>query len=186
MKKCTHGYPFDPDLCQACKRKPVPPKKTPTHCKNGHPYEGNRRKKRNGSSCILCDRINDRERQAAYRRARGVPTREESLQRLVDDNRIRGAAKIEARLAKEAEARIDGWEDLFGPVPDPVPNAEWFDEVIVIRALNKQRTGRNPYPLEWAEIFARLPRSEAQVEDLAESTELSEGYVHILKGRYDG
>jgi hypothetical protein len=103
----------------------------------------------------------------------------------VEGNKARGATKTELRLVKEAEARIDGFEDLFGPVPDPVPNAEWFDEVIVIRALNKQRTGRNPYPLEWAEIFSRLPRSEATVEDLAESTALTLGYVHILKGRYD-
>lgn len=186
MKPCTHGYPYDPEICRVCKRKPLPVKKKPTTCKKGHPYEGNRRQKKNGTSCILCDRVNDRERQAAYRRAKGVPTREETLARLVQGNRDRGAQKLQDKAVREAEARIDGFEDLFGPVPEPVPNSEWFDEVIVIRALNKQTTGRNPYPLEWAEIFERMPRSEVTVEDLAVSTDLTEGYVHVLKGRHDG
>lgn len=50
----------------------------------------------------------------------------------------------------------DGFEDEYGPVPDFVPNSEWYDEVIVVRALTGYPTGRRPYKLEQAEIVRRM------------------------------
>lgn len=182
MKECNHGYPYDPDLCKACRRKPVP-EPGPKVCKNGHPYEGNRRQKRRGTSCILCDRIQDRERQAAKRRAQGAMTKEENIARTIAANKERAEA---ARIRRE-EAAKDGYEDLYGPVPPRVPNHEWYDEVIVVRALNRQKTGRKPYRLEWAEIFRRESRWEGVTnETLAEATGMNQDTITRFRGEYVG
>lgn len=74
----------------------------------------------------------------------------------------------------------DGWEDEFGPVPLKVPNRDWYDEVIVIRALTKTPTGRRPYPKEWEEIVRRMPHNDITTRDLAEATGISQEYVSRL------
>lgn len=178
--ECTHGYPFDPAMCRVCRRKAVPDP-GPKTCKNGHPYEGNRRQKKNGTSCILCDRVQDRARQAAKRRAGGRMTKSENIARMVEANKVRAEA---ARRKRDAEAR-DGFEDYYGPAPARVPNSEWYDEVIVIRALNHQRTGRKPYPLEWQEIFRRESRWEGITnETLSEATGANQDTITRLRGAY--
>lgn len=62
----------------------------------------------------------------------------------------------------------DGLEAEYGPVPDLVPDAEWYDAVIVDRVLGKQRPGRRPYLLEWAEIFRRQPRAGITDEEIGD------------------
>lgn len=51
--------------------------------------------------------------------------------------------------------QVDGFEPEYGPIPKRVPHTRWYDEVIVLRLLAGQKTGRPPGPLEWIEFFAR-------------------------------
>lgn len=83
---------------------------------------------------------------------------------------------------KRVKPVTDGLEALYGPVPDLVPDSEWFDEVIVSRALNKQPTGRAPFVLEWAEIFRRQPRSDITDEELAHVAGTTFGRVSKIRG----
>lgn len=53
-------------------------------------------------------------------------------------------------------AKPDEWEDEFGPAPERSPDASWYDEVIVYRALNGYQTGRKPFPLEARAIATRM------------------------------
>lgn len=71
----------------------------------------------------------------------------------------------------------DGWEDEFGPAPIRALDREWYDEVIVTRALNRERCGRRPYRLEWAEITRRMDNSRVTEEDVALSTGVTISYV---------
>jgi len=74
----------------------------------------------------------------------------------------------------------DGWEDEFGPVPLKVPRHEWYDRVIVERALTHESTGRKPYKLEWAEIVRRLPEARVTTTDVALATGVTQEYVADL------
>jgi hypothetical protein len=99
--------------------------------------------------------------------------------------RRRARAKTQFRYPKpqpRVKPATDGYEDLYGPVPDLVPDAEWFDEVIVLRALNKEATGRTPYPLEWAEIIRRMPRADVIDADVADATGTTVEYVSRMRG----
>lgn len=75
----------------------------------------------------------------------------------------------------------DGWEAEFGPVPDRERNRDWFDQVIVDRALTKRPTGRTPYPLEWAEIIRTLPKVKITEVDLATATGVTPDHISNLK-----
>lgn len=106
--------------------------------------------------------------------------------------RLRESAQKRRDRAKEVfrypepETRVkpvtDGFEGQYGPVPDLIPDEDWFDEVIVIRALNKQACGRSPYPLEWAEIIRRMPRADVVDEDVAQATGVTAKYVSDMRG----
>lgn len=72
----------------------------------------------------------------------------------------------------------DGWEAEFGPVPLKERNRDWYDEVIVLRALNLEPTGRSPYPLEWAAIVRRMNWNEVSSAKLGETLGLTEWYVN--------
>jgi hypothetical protein len=78
----------------------------------------------------------------------------------------------------------DGWEDEFGPVPLRELNRDWYDEVIVQRALNLERTGRNPYPLEWKAIVARVNWDTVEKHKLAEAIGVSEWYLKDRRRTY--
>lgn len=64
------------------------------------------------------------------------------------------------------EDMVDGLEDEYGPVPPPALNEEWYDEVIVARALVGFKTGRAPTPKEAQEIVRRMTnQSSSQIAD---------------------
>lgn len=83
---------------------------------------------------------------------------------------------------KRVKPVTDGLEALYGPVPDLVPDADWFDEVIVDRVLSHQRPGRRPYPLEWAEIFRRMPALDITDAGVAEVCGISLDRLGRLRG----
>ena len=75
----------------------------------------------------------------------------------------------------------DGWEDLYGPVPPKARDNEWYDEVIVLRVLNKEKPGRNPYRLEWEDIVKRMKVSQITASEVAEVVGVTERYVMDLR-----
>lgn len=103
---------------------------------------------------------------------------QKKAQKLRDERRTTFRYPLSTKRVKPAR---DGLEAEYGPVPDLVPDEEWYDEVIVIRALSKQPTGRLPYPLEWAEIIRRMPRAEVLDEDVAEATGTTVGKVSKMR-----
>lgn len=81
--------------------------------------------------------------------------------------RARRAGQTSRRYAR-AETRVapalDGLEAEYGPVPALVPDHEWYDRVIVDRALTGHVTKRTPYPLEQAEIVRRMTPVHEQAD----------------------
>lgn len=131
-------------------------------CKNGHPYEGNRRQKRRGTTCILCARTQDRTAKMLKRRN-------------------------QAPTSARSKGKTDGYEDVYGPIPARVPNSEWYDEVIVIRALTHQKTGRIPYPKEWAAIFQREHAwAEVSNQSLADAIGVQIDWITRMRSRHGG
>lgn len=74
----------------------------------------------------------------------------------------------------------DGWETEYGPVPLKERDRDWYDEVIVFRALTKRATGRRPFRLEWAEIIRRMPQNDVTTAEVAESCGVTLDYVSRL------
>lgn len=92
--------------------------------------------------------------------------------------RCKTARNEDERAKRAGRAKVDGWEDEYGPVPEPVDWHEWFDEVVVLRLLNKEPVGRRPTPLEWAEFFKR--NRFVNCGEAAEVTGLNPEYVGQL------
>lgn len=109
------------------------------------------------------------------------------LRKATQDRRTRSKAGLRyPRPKKRVQPVTDGLEAEYGPVPDQVPDSKWFDEVIVDRALNKQPTGRTPYPLEWAEILRRMMRAEVTDEDVAQAARITVQHMTVLRGKFGG
>lgn len=72
----------------------------------------------------------------------------------------RGYVRAPTRVAPV----LDGLEAQYGPIPDLVPDHEWYDHVIVDRALTGHATGRPPYPLEQAGIVRRMTPIHEQAD----------------------
>jgi hypothetical protein len=106
----------------------------------------------------------------------------ERLRKAAQNRRTRPQPKIRyPKTGRRVAPVTDGLEAEYGPVPALVPNKDWFDEVIVVRALAKRPTGRRPYPLEWAEIIRRMPRTELTDEQVAEVTGVTTNYLDKLR-----
>lgn len=73
----------------------------------------------------------------------------------LERERANRAAGTRDRLGRKIHTQTDGFEEEYGPIPKRVPHTRWYDEVIVLRLLAGQKTGRPPGPLEWIEFFAR-------------------------------
>lgn len=97
------------------------------------------------------------------------------------ERKVAGEFKSSGNPDRYRRQKPDGWEDEFGPVPLKVAQRDWYDEVVVIRALTKQRTGRYPTAPEWADIIRRMPRAEVVDADVARSTGVSSEYVSRLR-----
>lgn len=112
---------------------------------------------------------------------------ERDRNRIAAQERRNGTRPIPGYLVPDKRVKpvSDGLEAEYGPIPDLVPNSEWFDEVIVARALNRVRCGRSPYPLEWAEIIRRMPRAEVTDEDVAFSTGTTAKVVSLIRSRHE-
>lgn len=127
--------------------------------------------------CSQCRRDQNRDRARARRRRQGRPEIKagmcrngthlkpgpgpckpclaENRKRYLKNRADRGMAPPPSRDVYAQEP--DGWEDEFGPVPNRVKDSEWYDPVIVRRALLGYPTGRIPHKLEWIEIVNRMP-----------------------------
>lgn len=78
----------------------------------------------------------------------------------------------------------DGWEDDYGPVPNRVPDKEWYDRVVVLRALSAQRTGRWPTPPEWRDIFKRQQVNGTTDDELGLATLATSTQLVSMRNRY--
>jgi hypothetical protein len=109
------------------------------------------------------------------------------LRKQARERRTRPQPKIRyPNPGKRVRPVTDGLEAEYGPVPDLVPDVRWFDEVIVVRALAKRPTGRRPYPLEWAEIIRRMPRTELTDEEVAEVTGITTNWLDKIRRAQHG
>ena len=75
----------------------------------------------------------------------------------------------------------DGLEDEYGPVPARVRDRDWYDEVIVLRVLNQEAPGRNPYRLEWEQIVKRMDLAQLSAAEVADVVGVTERYVMDLR-----
>lgn len=91
--------------------------------------------------------------------------------------RIAGTLKPSGDPNRHRRQPKDGWESEFGPVPLKSRDRDWYDEVIVRRALNLEPTGRTPYPLEWRAIVNRVDWDRVSIPDLARCTGVSQWYL---------
>lgn len=103
-------------------------------CKNGHDRAKVGITKNRG--CRQCKR--DANKASQQRRRTGEPRRSY------------------ARTGARVKPDTDGFEALYGPVPDLVPDHEWYDEEIVSRVLLGIPAGRRPFLLEQIEIVRRM------------------------------
>lgn len=94
--------------------------------------------------------------------------------------RAEGTLKPSGDPDRYRRQKPDGWEDEYGPVPLKERNRDWYDWVIVHRALTKTPTSRTPYPMEWAEIIRRMNVNGATMSDVAEATGVTLDYVSRL------
>lgn len=60
----------------------------------------------------------------------------------------------------------DGLEAVYGPIPAPVANRYWYDEVIVLRVKNRLPSGRRPTPPEIHEILKLGPWVSKELSEL--------------------
>lgn len=60
------------------------------------------------------------------------------------------------RLGKRIPRPVDGWEDLYGPCPMPIPADQWYDQVAVDRAVRGEAVGRDLGASERQEVARRL------------------------------
>lgn len=71
------------------------------------------------------------------------------------------------RAGIAAHSLPDGLEGEYGPVPEFVPEREWFDHVAVDRAVSGVRpVGRRLTPLEGAEVTRIRSEKETRTKDL--------------------
>lgn len=76
----------------------------------------------------------------------------------------------------------DGWEDEFGPAPRRVMEKDWYDEVVVLRLLNRIPVGRRPTQLEWEAFFTRNRFVTAQ--EAARVSGLNSDYLGPLAKKF--
>jgi hypothetical protein len=139
-------------------------------CRNGHDKDKIGVDKQ--GQCSECRRTQNRERARVRRRSQGKPVIGKDVCRngihpktelgpcreCLKANRKRYKKSRTDRGLRLPPSRDtyrqapDGWESDYGPVPDRVPNQEWYDEVIVRRALLGYSTGRIPHRLEQIDI----------------------------------
>lgn len=60
------------------------------------------------------------------------------------------------RTGKKIPRPVDGWEDLYGPCPLPVPVDQWYDPVAVDRAVRGEPVGRDLGASERQAVNRRL------------------------------
>ena len=125
-------------------------------CKNGlHPWTK--------GHCVECKRANKRRHaDTDLVRARNAARMREKRQA---DRAGVSLAEFRAGLVPTPQ---DGLEDLYGPVPNQVPDEEWYDEVVVLRAVNQRVIGRYPTRPEIKAITART--SHLSLDEVARVT----------------
>lgn len=120
--------------------------------------------------CIREQRARDAARKRAIRKAnRPAPRPKQSREERLARRRRKEAQKRQEEGRRAYNKRTDGWEDEFGPVPPEAPVRTWVDEVVVLRMLTGEKTGRLPTPAEWDEFFARN-NGRVSLERVSESS----------------
>lgn len=89
-------------------------------------------------------------------------------------------------VVPRVKPETDGLEALYGPVPDLVPDSEWYDYVIPDRVLSGRKAGRVPTPLEFKEIIQRMSPYFHVQSDLAELAGVSTQTFSDVKAAYSG
>lgn len=78
----------------------------------------------------------------------------------------RNAKERAQRAGKKPVRALDGFEAEFGPCPREAPNAKWYDEVAVARAVAGQPVGRSLMPLEVVAVEQiRIKRARLEVPE---------------------
>lgn len=78
----------------------------------------------------------------------------------LERERAARAAGTRDRMGKRIPRPVDGWEDLYGPCPMPVPVDQWYDHVAVDRAVAGLPVGRDLGASERQEVNRRLEEQE--------------------------